>query len=182
MHIFKSIVLYAANAAALGFTIPEGQPDGVYAVSYDAHGVPVHHFVSGPVEESVISPYVSGGGGGKPFLHARQTDARKCEGHDLDHSNTDAAVEALKRQCDPAGAVGGGLDFYSVAGNTVAYLCNYASTSVACTRNLLTDSYAAITANCGLYRSGWRDLTGGNYRYSIGYEPYGNKFCGRGTN
>jgi hypothetical protein len=181
MHLFKSIVLCAANIAALGFTIPEGQADGVYSVSYNAEGLPIHHFISGAVKGSV-SPYVSERElSGKSFLHARRTDARKCEGHDLDHGSTDGAVEALKQQCDPAGGIGGGRDFYSVSGSTVAYICNYNSASVVCTRNLLTDSYSAITSACGLYRSGWRDLTGNGYRYSIGYEPFGNNFYGRGT-
>jgi len=197
MHLLIPTAAFAATAAAVGFTIPEGQPEGVYMVSYNDQDEPIHEFIS--------SLEVEGGSSIAPDnsteidvileeekedmevkrslyhrLHRRESDDRNCGGNDLDH-NTDTVVEALKRQCDPAGAIAGGKDFYSIIGSTVAYVCNFKfHKPLACWRDQLTASFTAITEACGSYRSGWRILKGEDYYYSIGYEPADKKFCDRG--
>jgi hypothetical protein len=197
MHVVIPIAAFAATAAATGFTIPGDQPEGVYIVSYDNQDEPIHEFISSlgveggssiapdnSTEIDVILKEEKEGLAAKRSLyhrlHRRESDDRNCGGNDLDH-NTDMVVEALKRQCDPAGAIGGAKDFYSIIGSTVAYVCNFKTHKpVACWRDLLTASFTAITETCGAYRSGWRIMKAKDYHFSIGYEPADKKFCGRG--
>ncbi|KAI0389103.1 hypothetical protein F5Y17DRAFT_450266 [Xylariaceae sp. FL0594] len=188
-----------------GFEIPEGQADGVYLVSYDAAGLPSFEFLGSltsdvlfsaipldanseaadllPDEKADLASISSSSSGNVTITkhkhrHKRPFDKRMCGGEYLDHY-TDMAVEALKKQCDPAGSIDGHQSFYSIHGSTLAYMCNRRHHhSVACWRDLLTESYTAITEECGAYRSGWRDVRGYKYRHIIGYDRTGHRYCG----
>ncbi|KAH7123524.1 hypothetical protein B0J11DRAFT_506596 [Dendryphion nanum] len=181
MHYLQIFSLFVATVASTGFTIPSDQPNGVYTVTYDAEGRAIHTLIGSPVNhtEGSPNPLVSRSPN-KLSLLARQADAVHCGGYDLNRPNTDNAVEALKNQCSP-GAIGGNLNFYSISGSTVAYVCNYNGAAVACTRNEIGESADRITGVCGSYRAGWRNLVRDGRNIQIGYENTGSKFCGRGT-
>lgn len=188
MHPPTYLILLAATVAASGFTVPAGQPDGVYAVSYDDNGTAIHTIIGEAVSQEELSQIITARDpepelkSPSRILGKRQSDATYCGSsfQNLDHGDTDAAVEALKRQCNP-GTVPGGLDFYSIAGSVVAYVCNHGSVNWVCTRNGLTNDFALITNTCGLYKAGWRvRWTQGNQGAQTGYEVSHAKFCGRG--
>jgi hypothetical protein len=182
MQLFQLLALFTTSVAASGFTIPEGLQDGVYAVSYDASGEATHTLIASPIEAS--SAAVTKGRYARGVsLSARNEDSIKCAdpGYQLDHGSTDNAVEALRRQCNP-GAVGQGLDYWSMSGSTVAYFCNMGGAGTLCQVAELNDTWAKITGVCGSYWAGWRNIkTDWDGRsVSIGYEDRGVKFCGRG--
>jgi hypothetical protein len=168
MH-FQLSPLFVAMAIATGFTIPTNQPDGVYEVSYDASGHAAHVFIAEAVAVSQAQN-----------LETRN-DGVECGGYSLNGGNTDSAVDALKRQCDPRGTIGKGLDFYSISGTTVAYVCNFGNGAIPCFRGDITKSYESITNACGRYQAGWRTLNNSTHWYSTGYEHTGAFFCGRGA-
>lgn len=70
------------------------------------------------------------------------------------------------------------MNFYSIAGCTVAYACNFAGNAQQCYASARQAASVGITATCGAYRSGWLVSQGGSISY--GYEDHcrvGNNFC-----
>ncbi|CAG8951858.1 hypothetical protein HYFRA_00005662 [Hymenoscyphus fraxineus] len=178
MHFLKFVTLFTSAAAATGFTVPEDQEDGVYAVVYDNNGEAVFNLLRGPATEKELAEIKSRSPA--QSLNERDIDQYNCPGYSLDSGNTDAAVAALKGQCNP-GAVGSGYDFYSISGSTVAYFCNFGSSATNCLANELGDQYARITDHCGRYNAGWWTRQDPGRWISIGYEGSGSRFCGRGA-
>jgi hypothetical protein len=142
LHIFT---LFVATVMSTGFTIPSNQLDGVYEVSYDASGRAIHTFLREGVNNTEAQEL------------AARDDGVNCGNYGLNHQDTDNAVTGLRRQCNP-GAVGNGLDFYSITGSTVAYFCNFGATATVCQSNEVADSYTRISNACGLYGAGWRTV------------------------
>ena len=180
MHFTKNLALFIGAVA--GFTIPQGQPDGVYAVSSDAKGVDVHTFLSAPVNSTeALSISATAAKFPRRGLAARQTQEIGCQHYELNHVNTDEAVEALKRQCGP-GAINSGYNFYSISGSTVAYICNMGHTAVICESNGVGEVFGRITGVCGRYGAGWETRWADrNTGATTGYEDRSAKFCGRGA-
>jgi hypothetical protein len=179
MYIFKLLPLFMAAVASTGFTVPNSQADGVYQVTYDVEGLPVHTFLHGPItatEPRSLKPAVAKK---RSTLKARQADRLSCGNDQLNHGNTDEAVQALMGQCAPT-AIGGNRDFYSIAGSVVAYICNYNGAAVACSRDETWDSLQKVSVFCGAYWSGWRNINNNGKNIQIGQEPKSAKFCGRG--
>ena len=58
MHLLASLSLLAACASA--FTVPKGQPDGVYSVTYNPDGTENHTFLSPPVAAITTASDVPG--------------------------------------------------------------------------------------------------------------------------
>jgi hypothetical protein len=183
MHIFQLLIVFITSVAANGFTIPDNLQDGLYAVSYDTGGKAIHTFIRGPFnasEHALPKHRYARAADSRSLLFARQSeDSIHCANYGLDHSSTDDAVEALRRQCNP-GAVGQGLDYWSMSGTTVAYFCNMGGTGTLCQLNEINDSFTRITNVCGSYGAGWRNIKDNSRSVSIGYEDRGVKFCGRG--
>lgn len=99
----------------LAFTIPEGQPNGVYHVSY-VDGEEIHTFIrENDISNSTSAPELS-----KPTHSAKfrniKRDGFSCGGDSLDPGNTDAANAEVDRECGNGNWIGAGLDFYSVQG------------------------------------------------------------------
>jgi hypothetical protein len=183
MYSFK--ILYLSIAPAFAFTIPERQPDGVYQVSSDVDGHDIHTFLRGPATSQELAcfsqrNFEDADLDQKSHLSVRQSDHIDCGGYSLEPAGTDSAVAAHKAQCN-TGAVGVGLDFYSIAGTTVAYFCNFGSAAQDFQVDEITDSYSRITGTCGLCYSGWRTIQNTALWVLIGYEDRNSKFCGRGT-
>jgi len=184
MHFFNSILVFVGTTAAVGFTVSKDQPDGVYQVEYAPQGRQIHT----TLDPTLLLPAVnsskaeeSESGVTIPQPRTNQVKPARvygCDNLDLSHDDTDRAVEALKFQCNP-GSVNGNRDFYSVQGNTVAYICNYNKGSMVCTSDQLGDTYLAITTLCGQYKSGWAKFQ--ELGYQMGYEERDANFCGRGV-
>jgi hypothetical protein len=167
MHFMYPSILFAATAMATSFTIPPNQIDGVYEVSFDHSGRPTHTFLREITNTT------------EPHHLTTRDDGSYCGNYNLDPLSTDRAVAALKAQCNP-GAVGNGLDFYSISGSTVAYFCNFGAAATVCQSGEIGDSYARVTNACGRYRAGWRSIHDSGRWISIGYEASNARFCGRG--
>ena len=88
--LLKNIILAtlaAAVAADPGFTIPEGQPEGVYGVSYDEQGNAVHKRIADPAPHVARAPPTF-----SAKFHRRADGTVSCGGaKSLNHADTDAA-------------------------------------------------------------------------------------------
>ncbi|CAG8971513.1 hypothetical protein HYALB_00005409 [Hymenoscyphus albidus] len=180
MHFLKYVTLFTSAAAATGFTVPEDQADGVYAVVYDNNGEAVLNQLRGPATEielveskhrSLARPLTE-----RDIVQQKYDCASPIL--DLNPGDTDSAVAALERQCNP-GAVGKDLDFYSKAGNTVAFFCNFGSAATNCLANEIGDQLFQITLRCGRYRAGWWTMQDKDRWVSLGYDAANSHFCGR---
>lgn len=108
------VQLMLLAAPILAFTIPEGQAEGVYQVSYDAEGKETHTFVRANdlANTTELSPPTVNSA---KFRHAKR-DGYACGGDALDHGNTDAANANIDAQCGNGNWIGTNLDFYSIKG------------------------------------------------------------------
>ena len=108
MYFARPILLFATFAAA--FTIPKGQPDGVYSVHTAEDGTETHTLIKlhDPSNSSVVSREYSDG----PLMKRARATKRQipnvdfdnpvesiaCGGYFLDPGNTNAANGALDAQ------------------------------------------------------------------------------------
>ncbi|KAL9075703.1 MAG: hypothetical protein Q9161_001455 [Pseudevernia consocians] len=195
--LLKSIALFAAGvtAANSGWTIPEGQPNGVYSVSVDSSGKATHTFIRDLIApDHIEAPSKERRALGNSAKLNIERDLNgpysiTCGGYEMDRGDCDGAVANLKNQCGGGASVGGNLDYYAIDNSVVAYFCNFNSGATNCYFFDAADAYQLITGTCGLYQAGWDSLTayyapnGGPNYVSYGYENLGgNDFCGRGTN
>ena len=187
--LLAPLLLLAASAA--GFTIPDGQPDGVYSVHIDANGTEIHTLLSLPDEINNASLPRSIVVNAKDVRKRQQADDFDvvCAGYDLGPGDTDTANALLDMQCGSGSIVKWGEDFYAISGCTVAYFCNFSDTFIiaVCSAYERGQADLAITNACGLYRAGWTDGDEdilADINYSYGYENFcgsGSSFCSRGT-
>lgn len=128
--LLSKIVQLAFVLSASCFTIPEGQADGVYSVSVNEDGTEVHTLLGINTETSSDMSTRSS------RIKSRQLpgyfNTVSCGGYYLNVVDTNNANAALDRQyalrrhmiacklilyrCGNGAWVGGGLDFYSIAG------------------------------------------------------------------
>ena len=184
MHVLRFLPLVATTMA---FTIPEGQPDGVYEVSI-VDGREIHTLAQ------TISTTDTGISSSRAFRRSVNTNilakraAVTCGGDGLDHNDTDFANNELDKQClwegPTAGRVEARRSLYSIRGCTVAYVCNFSSSKnpYVCTPQIRRQRSAEITNWCGLYRSGWANEGENSYGYENFCKSPGNNFCGHGRN
>lgn len=172
------------SSPILAFTIPKGQTDGVYQVSY-VDGQEIHTLVN--QTDQTAQPSSSPGLTASAKFRAKR-DAHPyitCGGDALDHGYTDKANAELDEQCGNGAWVNAGHDFYSIANCVVAYYCNFYITSNTCSAADRRTASADITNKCGWYQSGWarssNDWGGDSYGYEDICKASGNNFCGRGT-
>ena len=194
LQLLANIMRYSSTVLALfagivasngipreGITVPANAADGVYSVRFDSNGTAIHELIAPPLSEQQLTDLVTRKSATlkQPSRIAARADGITCENYGLDsHNDCDAAVQALKNQCDPSGAIGSRRSFYSKAGGVVAYVCNFSSSAaMICDHNKIGSDYGLITATCGLYKAGWRTEGTG----STGYERENSNFCGWGT-
>lgn len=174
-------VLASVAIAHPGYTVPEGAPDGVYAVSIDESGNEVHEAVSG----GFSAKFAARSAAPASRLEARGSVSVGCNSNmPLNHADTDAANSALDAQCGGYTTVGANKDFYSISNNVVAYYCNTQDWTEGCRAVDRQSASQAITAKCGLYNAGWQhtetDFSGDDPDFYYGYADKSNTFCGRG--
>jgi hypothetical protein len=158
------------------FTIPRGQPDGIFSVYIDANGTETHSRLAYasttiPSTFSTISKR----------SRLAETYLANCWGRDLDHDATDTANADLDQQCNSGVSVGRMMSIYAKRGGVVAFACNRRSAEpqrcFAQGRDICSQR---ITNKCGRYVSGecWADpdVWGpGNPNY--GYAEDTANFC-----
>jgi hypothetical protein len=96
MHL-QSIVLFAIGAAAhSGWTIPEGQSNGVYSDSQDADGTFVHTFLN-PLSEDLVPRHLTMANSAKftRGLNIARQVSISCPGYGLNRGDADAAYGNL---------------------------------------------------------------------------------------
>jgi hypothetical protein len=176
-------VLASLVPAIAAFQIPDGQLDGIYAVSYGDDGQETHTRVSdldtAKRNFAIRGTAVEKRGGAVTCL--------RNEGF-LNQNDNGAAATALANQCGAGSAVGESRDFYSIQGCSVAYFCNHLSGIAICTSDEAWSSFNSINNQCGTNVPGydlWYTGSGDDFK-QYGYEWFcsspGNKFCNRGTN
>ena len=177
--ILAFLLLLAATA--LSFTIPAGQKDGVYSVSIDASGSEVHTLLSLTGNSNMDFMPRDINSSTEHALEPRQHGGYKtfCGGYPLNHVQTDAANQALDKQCGAGANVEKDKNFYSTSGCTVAYFCNFdddhGDTCFADEREAITKS---IFEQCGKYAAGWAIVDFKTRKNQYGVE----NLCGRGGN
>ncbi|UNI22960.1 hypothetical protein JDV02_008803 [Purpureocillium takamizusanense] len=158
--------------AALGsaFVIPENMTDGVYEVIVDHAGNELHRRIG---DADVVGP-----------IRIRDTNRRKLESrawkdklktncncwHDLKHSDTDGAVDALVYQIGPMRQFKG-PSVFSIKGDVVAFACNPGTKKTYTSNWLIPRLLDEVTEKCGTYVSGAaRQDNGGDYPVAyVGY-------------
>lgn len=192
MRISPLLLLAAATNA---FSIPQGQADGVYEVSYHNNGTEMHQFI-GKLDTITTIQGVQSAKFGKRQIGTPQVTCAVAE-PELNHADTDAANSALDAQCGTSSMVGKCKDYYSIRNCVVAYACNLNACSnfggdyhEDCRAADRVQMSIDITDQCGLYRPGWakvsvlnsRKRSGGVMQY--GYQDIctaeGANFCNRG--
>ncbi|OBT84082.1 hypothetical protein VE02_07013 [Pseudogymnoascus sp. 03VT05] len=192
MHLLATLSLLAACAPA--FTVPKGQPNGVYSVTYNPNGTEIHTFLSPPVAVNATTASDVPG-----ILSLRSSVKARQYSTALTTSTTNAANAGLDAQCIGGVLVGAGKDFYSISSCTVAYFCNFSyhifsSGSIITSNPIGTRCYKSdrqksatiINGQCGGFFTGWNRITSsdGSYDGQYGWEELcgaGSNFCGRGV-
>lgn len=217
-------LLFLGLAACVScFHIPEGAADGVYSVYTDKEtgeethtllkanpgphvnrDIPVSDFVpSTKKRRQVPGDYGNSIGCGGYYLNVADTnsangalDAQYVPFPILIVLTIRSATDTGYFRCGNGANVGGGLDFYSIAGCTVAYFCNQSEiqcgnfwcwASTYCYAFERQDAANAINGKCGGFGAGWDNFVwdGGYARAGqYGWESIcdqGRNFCGRGT-
>ncbi|KAH8899131.1 hypothetical protein GQ53DRAFT_802489 [Thozetella sp. PMI_491] len=160
--MFVRNVLFIAGtlAVAQAFTIPEGQPDGIFAVLPDQTGALVNHvqLKSWPAMDTPVR------------LSAklqRQAPTVTCgTNKGLDKTDYDAAKASLDKLCSAGGSLPAHQSLYEKHGNVVTFLCSNGAggspppaAAGPCT--------TPISAQCGNYNSGWVTISQVNITYGI---------------
>ena len=136
MHMLN-LLFFVGAVAARGFTIPEGTPNGVYKVTYDAEGEATHTFIGNTtIEKAQVADLPKVKARSSRFRPREDDDEVHCGDYDLNHDDADYSVQMLSDQCNPD-AIGSGLDFYSIWGGVVA-----------CKRFPRTLVFSGTSANC----------------------------------
>lgn len=89
-----NLALFAAPIFA--FTIPDGQPDGLYGVSYDADGKEIHTLIQENLEIAPAAGYTSNSA---KFLTSKRDNSYQCGGDALNQGDTDTANANIDQQC-----------------------------------------------------------------------------------
>lgn len=181
MRPSNSIVLLAALVSSVqcfaGFSIPEGQPYGVYSVHLDVNGTQVHTKLDTAPSVAASQPH-----GAKFRRGHRNTPEAEVQCSDygiLDAADTDAANAELDDQCNGADGVfvPKKHNFYAFSGGTVAFFCNLGD-DTRCDAVTRAGFSLAVTGICGSYRAGWGTIPEQDISY--GYDHASAKFCGTG--
>ena len=101
MHFTTAIQVLLLASGAAAFTIPEGQANGVYAVSYEEDGTEIHELIGAPstADPASIKGWASGASHAKDKRQIPGiSNSIGCGGYELNHGDTDAAAHALDAQ------------------------------------------------------------------------------------
>lgn len=175
--LFSTFLLLATGAAA--WTIPVGQPNGVYSVTTDSSGLAEHTLIRLIADTNATTKLTTRSAKFYPKRQNPGSNDITCAGYALSNSDNGNAAGELEAQCGNGAFVDSGRDFYSIVGNSVVYYCNFSGGTNNCYASEALDAFSRITSQCGLNNAGWDYVPARNDRY--GYESVsGSKICGRG--
>ncbi|KAF7532700.1 hypothetical protein G7054_g7723 [Neopestalotiopsis clavispora] len=175
-------ILFLPVALTAAFNVPRGQPDGVYAVSYNSSGHEVHTMIDVSVASEDLGRFDNGSShirqrNGGSVLTARSTESH-CPDGTLEPHNTGRAISHLKQMCGVWRHPDSNPSFYAKSGTTIAYFCNFGQHTKLCTLDLLLDMLAKVLNDCGPSKPGWWTVKDPHEHFSVGYEGYHTRFCG----
>jgi len=206
MKFYRIILASALAAFATAAMLAPDLPDGVYIAEVDEHGVEVHtrltiddlpplswtydpqSTISDSKAASLAQPHPSNKTIEKRnrcnFSPSEPGDANCGCGFNVDHGNCDAAVADLSNQIGAGVKTKLGLNYYSIRGNVVAFMCPFWDKGYTVPSTGVSSAASWITQHCGPYVAGtWSPSTDGLLHladgYSIGYMQYfsGLDFC-----
>ncbi|KAK3689525.1 hypothetical protein B0T22DRAFT_173389 [Podospora appendiculata] len=184
------------STAAMAFVLPEGLADGSYIAYINSSGHEVHELFSPSLAARLAAssdaasarpraaPPIVNSRGTSVNPHSRRAIQSYWElwcgcGFNLNHANTDKAVQGIKKQCaayagNNACTMAHDNAWYTISNDVVAFLCYGGSTTV----SRITTAFSKITEKCGLYIAGsalfeeglWYELVHGYMRYSSGLD------------
>lgn len=171
MKLLKPVILFSVGALAhSGWTIPKDHPSGVYRVAKDASGNSKHVLVrdlSASTESAIRNAVISAAG-----LSKRENtgiNEVKCLEYQLDATDVKIAADNLVSQCGSGGFMEENTNYYSISGNAVTYVCNYAKGPNVCYGSDVRDAMEdKITGLCGNYVAGYDHVMVRGLRYGYG--------------
>ncbi|MCJ1347394.1 hypothetical protein MMC31_005619 [Peltigera leucophlebia] len=191
MKLLTSALLLSVGALAhSGWTIPRDHPRGVYNVAVDASGNSEHVLVrdlSASTKSALSNSLTNAAGLSKRDLSKREDKPENtgihrlhCFDYPLNATDGSTAVDGLKSQCGKGGFLKKGTDYYVIAGDLVAYVCNFSDGPNICTGDEVKDALEnKVSVVCGSFIAGYDHVQPRGLRF--GYEKRDAKFCdGRG--
>ncbi|KAJ9137380.1 hypothetical protein NKR19_g8213 [Coniochaeta hoffmannii] len=161
-------ILACFNFQIHGWKIPDGTSDGVYAVDPLPDGTEVHSRVgeipSVPnhrqrarrqmlTPRNIAATVEEASSKLVPDTAWTLDCWRDEEKQDLNHTDCDAANDALDAQCRDGAPLANGRSFYSISGCVVDYFCNFHSwftiDDAICTKDDRKQTSGLITGHCG---------------------------------
>ncbi|KAK1757041.1 hypothetical protein QBC47DRAFT_174500 [Echria macrotheca] len=195
MLFLRSLATAAVLAAGtLAFKLPAGLADGSYVAYRDETGKQVIEAFTTEVANRIGTQSNATSEQGVKPARTDSSDKRGIGsagleerdewfwvsycgcGFNLDHGNTDRAVQGIKDQCGSCN-LAHDQAIFTIAGDVVAFICNGGPTSA----SLITRAAEIITQRCGWYVAGTAYLEKGLwYEPDIGYMRWfaGLDFCG----
>ena len=178
--LLNTLLLLVTGAAA--WTVPADQPDGVYSVQADEFGGFKHTLIRHTATATATNATPNLTTRSAKFHPKRDNTGSNnidCGGYALSPSDLANAQRELENQCGNGAFVQGGLDFYSITGDSVVYYCNFSDDINNCFASEASDAFARIVSDCGPNNAGWDTIPARSDSY--GYESVGANFCGRGV-
>ncbi|KAI1194915.1 hypothetical protein F5X97DRAFT_327012 [Nemania serpens] len=173
---FSVLFSLMGAVAATSFTIPEGQLDGVYGVSYNADGSENHTRLA-DISTELRTVAIRGA------TIEKRSGVITCDPREggLNSGDNGAAATSLANQCGFGAAVGAHLNYYSIKGCSVAYFCNFKKHSQVCTSTNAWNSFNDVNNVCGANVAGWEKYYDSDGNDQYGYQWYctypGSSFC-----
>ncbi|KAK4208252.1 hypothetical protein QBC37DRAFT_379252 [Rhypophila decipiens] len=174
MPSLTKFLALAAVAASLtsGFTIPEGQPDGIY-------------FGNLQTGESQLLASINATsvrarrGTGAAALNARTVPLpvsdQGCPPAGLNAGDYLAAYSNFAYFCDNGGKIPGGRVTYAAVGSAVWYACSYGGEQP-CDSPEISDAESRFNAKCGAARAAWVYM--GDWKKTYGRDVASAEICG----
>jgi hypothetical protein len=180
--IAKSLVVLGLAAIGSAFTLPGGQPNGLYRAYYDADGKEVHEFVAADnISLPQALPEREYSRSKREALPKRWDSSQAWCGcaFPMNAADTNNANAILANYAASSPVLDGGRTQYSVQNSAVAFVCNFDSGSVTIPSNLVSNNSPDISYACGNFIAGTSRLEG-FADLDYGYMNYlsGLDFCG----
>ncbi len=178
MKFTTALVALVAAHSTSAFKVPEGAVDGNYIAYINPEGVEVHQ----AVDSFHSVPHVSAqsvAARSYPPPSERSLEARVPNGQTfcgcgihLQGGTCDDAVGDLEHQLGNGASVQGGLSYYAIRGDVVAFVCNPGPYDARVSGGDASQSLGRVTGACGYYIAGTYD-----YGIKIGYMHTGQNWC-----
>ena len=183
MRLTFATTLAAAITTCSSFTIPAQQKDGLYRVYYDDDGKAIHEPVdlnngdAAPINDSATPRSET------RALERRDGSTRCGCGFNLNHEDTDKAVDYIRGWAGNLAWLYPNQGYYGISGGTVAFVCNKDQQYLISTSSSdIGRDLGDVTRECGWYVAGTKGSVdvNSNWNFATGYMTWfdGRDFCG----